>query len=188
MDLKTLVQKNRSYRRFNEERKIRKGELVDLVELARNSASAANKQPLKFMISYERENNEKIYPAIAWAGYLKDWKGPVEGERPSGYIIILGDHDISSNFFVDHGIQAQTMLLGAVEKGLGGCMIAAFNKEVIKEIYSLPDNLEPLLIIAIGEPAEKVVIEKVIDKDIRYYRDEDNTHHVPKRSLDEILL
>jgi nitroreductase len=188
MSIKDLVLNNRSYRRFNGDGKISRDELVELVELARTSASAANKQPLKFMISNEKEKNDMIFPKIAWAGYLPDWDGPVEKERPTGYIIILGDTSISTNFFVDHGIAAQSILLGATEMGLGGCMIAAFNKDDLKKDLSIPDHLDPLLIIALGEPVESVVIEPIRNDDVKYYRDERGVHHVPKRQMEEILL
>ncbi len=186
--IRDLILKNRSYRRFNESRKVSREELVDLVDLARTSASAANKQPLKFKLSWTDEMNDIIFPKIAWAGYLPDWIGPEEGERPAAYIMIFGDTRISTNYFVDHGIMAQSMLLGAVEKGLGGCIIAAFDKVTLKKELGIHGYLEPLLVIAIGEPVERVVIEPVEDGDIRYYRDEGGSHHVPKRSLKEIIL
>ena len=186
--LKELVARNRSYRRFDESREVTETELRSLVELARTSASAANRQPLKFLLSFDKERNGLIFPKLAWAGYLSDWEGPVEGERPSAYIVIFGDSTITSNYFVDHGIAAQSILLGAVEMGLGGCMIAAFDRESLVKELRTPDHLEPLLVIALGEPAERVVMEPVRDGDIRYYRDEDGVHHVPKRSLEDILV
>ncbi len=186
--LKELVLKNRSYRRFNEKRNVTESELKDLVELARTSASAANRQPLKFILSFSRERNEMIFPKLAWAGYISHWNGPVPGERPTGYIVILGDTTITHNFYVDHGIAGQSILLGAVEKDLGGCMIAAIDRKALADDLEIPQNLEILLVIALGEPIEEVVIEPVKDGDIRYYRDEKGVHHVPKRSLDDILV
>jgi nitroreductase len=186
--IRDLVMRNRSVRRFNREREIAENELLDLVDLARMSASAANRQPLKFKLSWKPETNEIIFPKLAWAGYLDDWKGPQEGEKPAGYIIILGDTTITDNYFVDHGIAAQSILLGAVEKGLGGCMIAAFDRESMREDLEIPEHLEPLLVIALGEPGEKIVLEEVREDDIRYYRDQSGTHHVPKRPLKDIVL
>ncbi len=186
--IRDLVVKNRSVRRFNQEREIDENELLDLVDLARLSASAANRQPLKFKLSWRPETNDIIFPKLAWAGYLEDWKGPEEGEKPTGYIIILGDTTITDNYFVDHGIAAQSILLGAVENGLGGCMIAAFDRESMRKDLEIPEHLEPLMVIALGEPGEKIVLEEVIEDDIRYYRDENGTHHVPKRPLKDIVI
>ena len=94
--LKDLI-KNRSYRRFNENKKISQEELVELVELARLSPSGSNLQPLKYYLSYETDNNSQVFSTLRWAGYLKDWDGPESGERPSGYIVMLGDSKITEN-------------------------------------------------------------------------------------------
>jgi nitroreductase len=187
--LKELVMKNRSYRRFNEKRQITRETLEELVDLARLSASGGNKQPLKFILSAEPETNARIFPHLAWAGYLTDWPGPAEGERPTAYIIILGDTEISSSFGVDHGIAAQTILLGATERGLGGCIIGSIQREQLRKVLNIPPRYEILLVIALGEPRETVVIEEVgPDGDIRYWRDEKSVHHVPKRSLKELII
>jgi len=186
--LHELVRKNRSYRRFNGGRTVSGSELLDLIELARLSASGANKQPLKFFLSWEEETNDIIFPKLHWAGYLEDWDGPSEGERPTAYIIILLDKEVSQNSFQDQGIAAQTMLLGATEKGLGGCMIASIDRPELKAALSIPDRFDILLTIAIGEPLENVIIEEVREGDIRYYRDSEGNHHVPKRSLDDLIF
>ncbi|MGA1793383.1 MAG: nitroreductase family protein [Thermoplasmatota archaeon] len=182
-----LVKRNRSYRRFREDRTVTRDELIGLLELARFSASGANKQPLKFLLSWEKETNDMIFPKLHWAGYLEDWDGPEEGERPSAYIIILLDKEVSSNSFQDQGIAAQTMLLGATEKGLGGCMIASIDRPELKAALSIPDRFDILLAVAIGEPIENVVVEDAAE-DIRYYRDEEGTHHVPKRKLSDLVV
>jgi nitroreductase len=164
-------------------------DLRGLVDLARLSASAANRQPLKYILSNDVTVNGAIFEHLGWAAYLKDWPGPAEGERPSAYIIILGDTDIARDFWCDHGIAAQSILLGAVEKGLGGCMIGAINKKSLAEALHISGRYEILLVIAIGKPKEEVRIERVgPDGDIRYWRDENGVHHVPKRSLEEIIL
>ena len=131
--------------------------------------------------------NDIIFSKLGWAGYLPDWDGPVEEERPSAYIILLGDTTISTNFFVDHGIMAQSMLLGAAEKGLGGCMLLSIDKESLRTDLKIPDHLEILLVVAMGRPKEEVVIEDVVDGDIRYYRDENGVHHVPKRTVKDLI-
>lgn len=189
MILRELVLKNRSYRRFHQEAAIELETLRELVDLARNSASGGNHQPLKYILSCDPEKNAAIFPQLGWAAYLKDWPGPVEGERPSAYIIILGDRSIRDSFGCDHGIAAQSILLGAAERGLGGCIIATVRKEGLRQALNIPAHLEILLVLALGAPKEIVQIEAVgPDGDIRYWRDEQGVHHVPKRSLEEIIL
>jgi nitroreductase len=184
-----LVRKNRSYRRFYQDVPIESKTLEELVGLTRYCASAANLQPLKYVLSCEPEKNALIFKHLAWAGYLKDWKGPPEGERPSAYIIVLGDTTITKSFGCDHGIAAQTILLGATEKGLGGCMIGSVKRKELRQTLSIPGHLEILLVIALGKPKETVVIETVgPDGNIKYWRDRQDVHHVPKRSLDELIV
>ncbi|MBU4533182.1 MAG: nitroreductase family protein [Firmicutes bacterium] len=187
--LSDLVHRNRSYRRFSQSTKIEEATLRELVDLARHTASAANLQPLRYMLSSDAVRNALIFDCLTWAAYLKDWKGPVEGERPSAYIVILGDTTVSRSIDCDHGISAQTILLGAVERGLGGCMLAAIDRDRLRQTLRIPDRYQILLVIALGEPAETVVIDPVGDnRSIKYWRDHQGIHHVPKRSLDEIIL
>jgi nitroreductase len=187
--IEQLVLRNRSYRRFDEEARVERGTLRELVDLARHSGSAMNLQPFKYMLSCDPERNAAIFPHLAWAGYLKDWDGPAQGERPSAYIVILGDTQIARSFGCDHGIAAQSILLGAVERGLGGCMISAIDHKGLRKALAIADRYKVLLVIALGKPKETVVVEPVgASGDIRYWRDADGTHHVPKRSLDEIII
>lgn len=187
--IRDLVQKSRSYRRFYQDTPISRETLVELVDLARLSPSARNAQPLRFILSCDPEKNALIFKHLGWAGYLKSWGGPVEGERPAGYILILGDTDISPNFGCDHGIAAQSILLGATEKGLGGCIIGTVQRPSLQEALKIPAHLEILLAIALGKPKENVILEPVGPSgDIKYYRDDAQNHHVPKRSLEEIIL
>jgi nitroreductase len=184
-----LVIKTRSCRRFKEDRPIRMDTLKELVDLGRLSASAANRQPLKYILSNDREINEKIFSCLAWAAYLKDWPGPSPGERPAAYIVILGDTSIAVDFWCDHGISGQSILLGACEKGIAGCFIGAINMPKLRKVLTIDEKFKIMLVIALGEPAEEIVIESVgPDGDIRYWRDERGIHHVPKRSLEEIIL
>ena len=187
--MKDLITNNRSYRRFYEDVPVSLEALRELVDLARLSASAANMQPLKYVLSCERKKNALIFEHLAWAGYLKDWPGPTEGERPSAYIIMLGDTEIAKNVVCDHGIAAQSILLGAVEKGLGGCMIASIQREKLREALNIPLRYDILLVLALGKPRETVVIEKMgPEGNVRYWRDAGGRHHVPKRSLEEIII
>ncbi|MBW2064205.1 MAG: nitroreductase family protein [Deltaproteobacteria bacterium] len=188
-NFREMVIQNRSYRRFDETHRITRETLVELIGLARCTASAANLQPLKYILSYEKGTNDLVFPCLAWAGYLKDWDGPAPGERPTAYVVILHDETITKNVGCDHGISAQTILLGAVERGLGGCMIGSVKKDFLREKLDIPDHLKILLVIALGKPAEKVVLEDVKPGgDIKYWRDENSVHHVPKRTLDELII
>jgi nitroreductase len=187
--LRELVLRNRSYRRFHQDIPISPETLRELVDLARVSASGANLQPLKYILSCDPTINALIFANLGWAGYIKDWPGPEEGERPAAYIIILGDKTISRSFGCDHGIAAQNILLGATEMGLGGCMIGSIRKAELSQAMAIPTQYEILLVIALGEPKETVVLETVgPDGDIKYWRDEPAIHHVPKRSLEEIIV
>jgi len=186
--IRDLILKNRSYRRFDTGRKLTRDELLELIDLARISSSASNRQPLRFHPSWEDPENGKIFSTMSWAGFIEDWDGPGPDERPAGYIVVLQDMNVSDDCSIDIGIASQSILLGAVEMGLGGCMVASFDRNEIASVLSLPEHIVPGLIIALGRPVEKVVLEPVRDGDTRYYRDEDGTHHVPKRSLNEILF
>lgn len=187
--IKDLILKNRSYRRFYEDEIVEVDILKELVNLARLSASGANLQPLKYILSNSQEKNEGIFKTLGWAGYLKEWNGPGKGERPSAYIIMLNDLSVSKNPSLDPGIAAQSILLGAIEKGLGGCMLGNVNKEELKAKLNLKENYEIVLVIALGKPKEEVVIEPIeLAGDVKYWRDEEGIHHVPKRTLDDIIL
>ena len=185
-----LIKGNRSYRRFYQDHTVSLETLKELVDLARLSASAANLQPLKYILSNNDEKNALIFSCLKWAGYLKDWPGPEEGERPSGYIIILADAKKANEWIgYDCGIASQSMLLGAREKGLSGCMIGAINRKKLQDLLNISVLLKILLVIAIGKPKETVVIEEVgQDNDIRYWRDQKGVHHVPKRKLSDIII
>ncbi len=187
--IEELIKKNRSCRRFYQDEIISAETLAWLVNLARLSASAANLQPLKYLLSTDSHKNEKIFSCLAWAGYLKDWPGPADGERPAAYIIIFGDKEISTNFGCDHGIAAQSILLGAREIGLGGCMLGSINRDHLRQLFTIPEKCEILLVIALGKPKEEVVLEEVgPEGDIKYWRDEAGVHHVPKRKLEDIII
>ncbi len=189
MPLRDLVLKNRSYRRFHESETISQATLRDLIDLARLSATGGNLQPLKYVLTSESAETAAVFPHLSWAGYLSYWEGPAEGERPAAYITILGDTDVRNSFECDHGIAAQSILLGAAEKGLGGCMIAAIDRAALRQTLQVPARYEILLVIALGQPQETVVIDPVgADGSIKYWRDEHDVHHVPKRSLDEVIL
>jgi len=190
MTFRELVDRNRSYRRFREDRAVAESTLRELVELARHAPSGTNRQPLKYILSCGPQTNERIFGTLAWAGALKDWDGPAPGERPAAYIVVLTDTALIPHVAqTDVGIASQTMLLGAVEKGLGGCMIGSVKRTELARLLGISEGLEISLVIALGEPVEKVVLEDAAPgASVTYYREPDGTHHVPKRTAAEIIV
>ncbi|MEA2078007.1 MAG: nitroreductase family protein [Candidatus Marinimicrobia bacterium] len=162
--------------------------MQDLIDAVRLSPSARNDQPLKFIILESKEACKTMFPYTAWAGYLKDWDGPTENERPTSYIIILSDSNISKKTDQDVGIAAQSILLTATEKGFGGCMLGSIKREMIRKVFSIENKYDIPLVIALGKPAEKVVIEDIQADNTHYYRDTNNVHHVPKRTVDKLII
>ncbi|MFO7767888.1 MAG: nitroreductase family protein [bacterium] len=190
MTLRELILKTRSTRRFRQDREVTLAALREIADLARISASASNLQPLKFILSTDPSTNAAIFPHTAWAGYLEEWEGPPEGERPAAWVIILGDTTLRDTFGCDHGIAAWSMALGAAEKGLGTCIIGSLEVAGLREALEIPGHLRILLALGMGEPAEEIRLEdlQAPGGDIRYWRDREGVHHVPKRPLEELVL
>ncbi len=186
--LKDLIMKTRTVRKFIENEKVEKETLRYLIDLARLSASAANLQSLKYLLYNDNKIHENIFPNLSWAGYIDNWDGPVEGERPSAYIIMLHDKEIHNKYWEDPGIAMQSIMLGASEKNLAACVIASVDKDEIRENLNIDEKYNILYVIALGKSAEKVVLEDVENNNIKYWRDENNIHHVPKRKLEDIIL
>ena len=192
MTMLELTQKNRSYRSYDHSRSIAREELEELVELARFTPSSVNVQPLKYALVYEADRVARLQPHVFWAKKLKDVKLPPEGHQPTGFVVICLDTRVSQAaeaFMKDVGIVAQTMLLGAVEKGLGGCMIGNFREADVRQAVGLAEEYRPLLVLAIGKPDEEVILEDALPgADVSYYRDEHFVHHVPKRTASELTI
>lgn len=190
--LKDLVVRNRSYRGFDESRPIARADMLEFVDLTRFTASSVNLQPLKYAVVSDRNLVEEMVKLTRWAGALPEWKLPLPGKHPTGFILVCQDTRVSAAetmFLKDVGVVAQTILLAAAEKGFGGCMIGSFDAEGIKALLSLPAQVQPKLAIALGVPAEKIVLAQVgEDGKTTYFRDADGTHFVPKRALEDIVL
>ena len=187
-NLTDLIAATRTYRRFFQQKSIPDSTLLELIELARLSGSAMNLQPLKYMLINEPQKNRRVFTHLGWAGYLAEWPGPEEGERPSAYIICLLDTNLSKNGDIDLGIASQNIMLGATAKGLGGCRIGSVSPSLHQEL-KLAGHLKILLVLALGVPREEVKIDELgQDGDIKYWRDQRGIHHVPKRGLDNILV
>jgi len=183
-----LIKRNRSYRRFYQDVAIPESELLEMVENARLTPSGRNAQTLRYILSHTPEKNALIFPTLAWAGYLTDWDGPEEGERPSAYIVILNDDTLSKTYFCDHGIASMAILLTAVEKGYGGCILGAVDRDALRLALNIPEQYSIVQVIALGKPAETVVIEPMSNGDVKYWRDPQGVHHVPKRSLEDMVI
>lgn len=188
--LKELVYTCRTYRRFYEEVRIPEQELMELVDLARMTAFGGNLQTLRYAVCHRDEDRDKVFPCLAWAAALPEWSGPVPGERPAAYIIILSDISKSAKRPVESGIAAQTIMLGAVEKGYGGCMLGSVQRTKLAEVLGIDQERYAIeLVLALGKPREEVVIVPVGEEEnLNYYRDENQIHYVPKRDLEEVLL
>lgn len=183
-----LVKATRSFRNFDAEYCINGELLQSLIELCRYTPSTANKQSIKFAYACTKDVCSNIFENLAWAGYITENKPPYDGNVPTAYILLCYDTTIAPELEIDAGICAQTIVLGAMEKGIGACMLGSFNKEKIKEIFSLPEHIKPRLIIALGKPKESVEIVDIKDSDVKYYRNGKEKNIVPKRTLDELLL
>lgn len=192
MSVKDLVIQNRSYRGYDESRRVTKEELTELVDCARLSASSVNMQPLKYYIAWEKDEVDRVQKLTSWARALPEMTLPHEGMCPTGWVVICQDKSIAPNlqrFLKDVGIVAQSMLLAAVEMDLGGCMIGNFKPEEVSAELELPENLVPMLLVAVGKPAEEIVLVDLPESGkTAYYRDENDVHYVPKRKLEDVLL
>lgn len=189
--LRSLLISDRSVRRFRQSHRIGRPNLERLVELTRYCASGRNLQPLKYLIVDAEEDCARLFPLLKWAGYLSDWDGPEEGERPSAYIVQCLDTRLTRNCLCDEGLQLQALTLGATALGLGACIIKSFDATKLRLLFNIPDYLEISYVVALGEPVEKVVIEDMTGTDpdaVKYYRTSDGVHHVPKRPLDSLLI
>ena len=184
-----LVKKTRSYRNFDNSYRMSGDELTSLIELCRYTAATANLQSVKFAYAYKNEDCDKIFPHLGWAGYIKENKPPYKGNEPAAYILLCSDTRISREVIgLDIGICAQTIVLAAAERGIGACILGSMNRDAVSKIFSLDDAIKPIIIIALGKPKEEIRIVDAVDGNIKYYRDENDVHFVPKRPLGEILL
>ncbi len=184
-----LLKKTRSYRNFDPKRSVKKEELLEIINLCRFTPSTVNRQPVRFAYAFEKEVCQSIFPHLAWAGMIKENKPPYPGNEPTAYILLCYDTNVSQKSpEVDMGIYAQALVLGAMEKGLGACILGSINKPALSEIFNLPENLVPRLIVALGGPNEEVILTDAVGGDTRYYRDSQGKHYVPKLPLEELVV
>lgn len=185
--LDRLLMKNRSYRGYDNNYVVRPDQLRRIISVNTKIPSARNSQLLRFR-PITHEEAEKVVPFIRLGGALKDLKLPFEGQEPRAFVVICSATPTPDHYvYIDLGISAQSMLLQAVEIGLGGICIGAFDKAKVKESLELP--YEPLLVVAIGKPNEKIeLVEIHEDENKNYWRNEQGTHFVPKVALDELII
>ena len=187
--LKDLLIKNRSIRRFDSSKIISESTLRSLVELTRFCASGRNLQPLRYRLVTNPKECAALFPALAWAGYYKDWDGPEENERPVAYLVQCIDTELAQDCLCDDGLQLEAITLGVTALGISGCIIKAFNVSALIESLAIPPRFKPRYVLALGYPSEKAeIVNLKPDGDIKYYRDESDTQCVPKRSIDTLLI
>ncbi len=188
MTVRELVEKNRSIRIFKPSPAPTRAQLESWVDVARISASGGNLQPLAYYLSADEATNDKVFATLRWAGYLTDWAGPTAGERPTGYVVLLRDNDVTNNFIVDHGIASEIIRMAAFEEGFGSCLIGSVDRPKLREALGISNRYELLVVLALGAPGERVVLETASGGNIRYWRDGHGALHVPKRALRDILV
>ena len=183
-----ILKNARSYRRFDPSVPVTRQMLEEWVAACRYCPSGRNVQALKYALVTDKDTCGKLFPLLAWAGYLKDWDGPEENERPTAYLVQLLDTEIAANCLCDDGLQLQTLVLAVTEAGFGGCIIKSFNDAGLRELLQLPDRLKITYVLALGKPKETVRIEEMQGGEVRYWRTPDQVHHVPKRSVSELIF
>lgn len=176
-------------RRFDEGRTIGSEILTQLVSLTQFCASGRNAQPLRYRIVETADERDRLFPALAWAGYYTDWAGPEPGQRPAAYLVQCLDTTLGKDCLCDDGLQLQAITLGATAMGIGGCIIKAFNAAKVSEALAIPDRYIPRYVLALGYPAEKTrIVPMGSDGDFKYFRDADDCQCVPKRPISELLI
>ena len=198
IQMANLVASCRSFRRFDEGRRVPEEFLLELVDIARLCANGANRQLLRFRVVSDPVACDAVFAELAWSGYFKDWAGPAAGERPTGYVVIAAERNAAGKpaapiAEVDCGIAAQTMMLAArsAAPSYAGCMLKAFTPRLIDVLGLDAERYELKLVCAFGLPAEEVRLEPLSaspDGSIKYWRDDAGVHHVPKRSLEDVLI
>ena len=184
VSLASLLAKNRSTRGFDTSFKVRKDQLVSLVEAARLAPSAMNQQVLRYRLVTEEEAH-LLLPHIRMGAALPELKLPLEGTEPNAFVVICTDKE-SRYIDMDMGIATQTMLLRAVEMGLNGICIAAFDHEAVREALHLP--LAPQLILAIGRSVERIEVVDIAEGESTTYYRKNGTHFVPKVKVEDLII
>lgn len=185
-NLDALLLQNRSCRGYNKERVITPEELKKIVSVNTKLASGCNQQVLRFRLVTKGEEAEKVLSHIRMGRSLPELNLPFAGTEPEAFIVVCSIVSENKLIDIDLGISAQSMLLKATEMGLNGLIIAAFNKEVIRQQLELP--YDPILVIAIGEGAEKIKLVETDESESHNYYRKDGVHFVPKIKSDQLII
>ncbi len=189
--LKDMLIANRSYRNYNNDVKVTYEELKDIVELTRYCATGGNIQALRYRIVCDDKEVAEMHKLVKFGALLKELNLPYTGNDPTAYLVICAESENSNNapHATNIGIAAQTMLLGAVARGYGGCMIGNFDKAAATELLDIKEGYHPLLAISLGAPKENCVVRTIRKGEpTAYYRGEGDCHVVPKIALEDLLI
>ena len=181
-----LVKSCRSYRRFDTSRKITEDELLSIAEAVRYTPSAANLQRIRLQLITSQSECDTVFSSLRFAAYLKDWAGPTEEERPVAYVVFLSECELDNNLAIDLGICSEALALSAAERGVGACIFRSFDKDILAPVLRV--GFVPHEVIALGYPSETVLVEDALNGEIKYYRDAEDRHVVPKRPMSEIVI
>ena len=163
--------------------------LAKLIDSARLSPSAANKQALVFIAVNDTLLARKIFETEKFAAYLAGAGQPQLGEEPAAHILIARNKELATAETIrDVGAAAQTILMGACAYGLGATWLRSFDRPEAARILGLPELYIPDSLIALGLPGEAPVVVPIKDGDIKYWRDETGQHFVPKRPFEEVCF
>jgi nitroreductase len=186
MQVSEAIYKRRSIRRFKQDA-IPLETLKKLVDAARVAPSAANLQPLRYILIANPRLCERLFPALRWAGYIAPRGNPPPGEEPTAYVVVLVNKDVArSDYQLDAGAAIENLILTALEQGIGSCWLGAIDRDSIREILGVSEDFEIESVVALGYPNETPVMEPMKNS-IQYWKDQDGQLHVPKRSLEEVL-
>lgn len=187
--IETLIRRNRTCRRFDEQQPIERLQLIRWINVIRHTASGRNIQPLKYIVVTDPEQCHWLTGLMRWAAMLPDWEGPAVGERPTAYLIQLVDTHLAPAARFDEGVQLEALGLLATEAGYGMCIFSPHGRGDIARMYDLPQHLSINAIVALGKPAEEPILEELRPgEEPRYWRDAEGRHHVPKRGLEELII
>jgi len=186
MGIYETVISRRSIRRFKDI-PIPREILERCINAARLVPSAANMQPLEYIVVDDDQLLPQVFSALKWAAYISPMGDPPEGRRPKAYIVILEDRNAADAASIyDAGAAMESMMLVALEEGLGSCPFASVERDKVRNILNIPGNYEILLVLALGYPDESPVAEP-FNGSVRYWKDEDGVLHVPKKKLEAVL-
>jgi len=186
MNFVELIKTRRSIRQFKQDF-ISEVDLIDCIDAARLAPSAMNLQLLEYLLVTNKSQVAAIFPLLKWAGYLQPQGDPKANHHPVAYLIVLINQQIDKQWSAyDIGAAVENFMLAAWSKGIGSCWLASIERDAIRKIYQIPENYLIDSIVALGYPAEKPVIEQT-ENDIKYWKDDQEQLHVPKRPLEKIL-